>query len=747
MALNDRRESAVYMSIEDKSYIGPTTEVGRVVFGVILNDRGPHNRVVTITSQSEYQRLFGTPDIQKCSQTHYMLNKALEYTGKVLVCRVTPEDSYLSNVVIKDTSGDNLLNISGDFTFESGSPTVLCSDQLLEQINIGDYVYSEVDSETNAIRVISKQTESFTLESSYSGTSGINNLIKDTKTVIIGQYTFSDTSFDALGQSYDGFGQIDCTLEDMEKLTLGSWIYLSTDTSTEARQIISLTESPSATGIVKLDAPYTGTIGTGSVKVFLPFSSYSEPNIVKEENIEQQGNFVYYFYANGAGTYYNDLVIRGVRNFELERMYLDDDGNPFYEHVFMDLYVYKNNENGTQTLLEGPYVVSLTRKTPGNEVIRDFITGSAIYIEDVINNSSQFVRVVTGSQVDLLLDPVTGTQKRLQLMTEMLKDNPVGLNNITRGGLNFSEGTNGTGLYDNFGNINPSEKLYGHVGLAYSGSLESIDGTIEMLPEQIFPAFSIDYIISGGYPAFVQVSAAQLASTREDCHHLADTGLAYNSAASDIYARKTIMPLNNWTTSLYVQYRQMRDNYTGRLIWMSPVYHAIQNHLNVDNKYFIAEPVANIEKGAINDEIKLAYQTNHTIRGDLLDKELNVTVAESDGVYFSSQFTTWKRYSALKRQHIAKFTAYVNKELPKILKDIVQRKATIYWLGQAKFRVDNFFMKFVDGTASERYACLNSFTTNIQFDKTRSELNIYVTFVPILSIERINVFLTIPATL
>lgn len=747
MATNDRRESAVYMSVEDKSYIGPTTEVGRTVYASILSDRGPHKRIVTCTSKAEYQKLFGIPDIQKSSQTHYMLDKALEFTGKVLVCRVTPDDSYLSNVVIKDTSGDDSLIIKGDFTFTKDSTTVSCATELLEQIFVGDYVFSETDTETNAIKVISKGVKSFTLESVYLGTTGVSNLVKDTKTTIPGAFTFVDTSETALGIDYTGYGEVTCSLDDMNLLTLGSWIYLSTDTTTESRQIVSLTETPSATGLVKLDSPYTGTIGTGSIKTYLPYSSYSEPNIVDVNNIDADGDFVYYFYANGAGSFYNDIIIKGVKNYELEKMYVDDDGNPFYEHVFMDFYVYKNNENGTQTLLEGPYVVSLTRKTPNNEIIKDFITGTAIYIEDVINSSSQFIRVVSGSQVEILTNPITGTQKRLQLMTELLKENPVSMNNVTRGGLNFSEGTNGTGLYDSFGNISPSEKMYGRVASSYNGSLTSVDGSIEMLPEQIFPAYEIDYIISGGFPANVQIAAAQLASTREDCHHLADTGLNYNSVASDIYARKTIMPLNNWTTSLYVQYRQIRDNYTGRMIWMSPVYHAIQNHLNVDNKYFIAEPVANIEKGAINDEIKLAYQTNHTTRGDLLDRELNFTIVETDGVYFSSQFTTWKRYSALKRQHIAKFTAYVNKQLPKILKDVVQRKATAYWLSQAKFRVDNFFSKFVDGISTDRYACINSFTTTIDFDKTRSELNIYVEFVPILSIERINVFLTIPATL
>jgi hypothetical protein len=119
----------------------------------------------------------------------------------------------------------------------------------------------------------------------------------------------------------------------------------------------------------------------------------------------------------------------------------------------------------------------------------------------------------------------------------------------------------------------------------------------------------------------------------------------------------------------------MGDNYTGMKFWMSPVYHALQVHLNVDNNYFLAEPPCNIEKGAIGDEIKLAYYTNHTTRGDLLDKELNYTISEANGVYFPTQFTTWKRYSALKRQHISKFVSFLKRQIPVILRDYGQEQA------------------------------------------------------------------------
>ena len=91
MPVTDRREPAVYVTIEDASYVAPTLEIGRTVYAPILCDRGPHNRVVTVTSQQEFRSMFGQPDIRRVSQTFYQIDKALEFTNRALICRVVPK--------------------------------------------------------------------------------------------------------------------------------------------------------------------------------------------------------------------------------------------------------------------------------------------------------------------------------------------------------------------------------------------------------------------------------------------------------------------------------------------------------------------------------------------------------------------------------------------------------------------------------------------------------------------------------
>jgi len=235
----------------------------------------------------------------------------------------------------------------------------------------------------------------------------------------------------------------------------------------------------------------------------------------------------------------------------------------------------------------------------------------------------------------------------------------------------------------------------------------------------------------------------QLAEYREDCICLADTGANEVRYEKDIDNRLNQVPWNSWTSMLYVQFRERFDEYTGSKMWITPVYHALERHLYCDGAYFIAEPVAGIEKGAITEPITLAYRANHTERGDLLTDELNVTIVEPQGKYFLTQFTTWKRLSILKRAHAAKFVAYIRKVIPTLLKDILQRKATQYWINQAQFRVDNFLDNFMEDPATERYSILTKKSVSVEFDDIQSELNVYIDITPIRAIERINVFISV----
>lgn len=681
--ITDRREPGVYVSIEDVSYVAPPSTVGRTVYNVGVCPKGPHNRVVEVTSQGQFQQVFGIPNFYKTSKSHYIMDKAMQLTGRGLYVRVVPENAKQAQVLVKksgNTSGDLVTEIPG--------------------------------------------TASFTWD--------------NTRTVTVDSFT-----------------------PDM--IVVGDWVFNTEETETGvqyAKQVVSITTQEGGTAELLLDSEYSGTAGSSGCYKYAPFNVVNDSGYPSNIDIPDSvagidEDIVYGFYAIGAGSYYNNYKIKGARNVELEKMYTDEDGNVKYPYLFMDLGVYYINDEGFETLVEGPWTTSMVNTTPDGVKIRDLSSGQSLYIQNVINDRSELIRCCVGAAAEELKsknDPQNATALRKQLMMTLSAGSPAATNMIVPGdsGIYFASGDDGTtngeesgqSLYDPFtGNINIDENIECLVAQAYNGSLTSIDGSIEQIREVTYPWYQPDYILTGEWSAATQNAGRQLADYRQDCIHLGDLGYQ-TSYTADLDARLNDVPWNNWTSGIYSQFRKRRDEYTGEMMTISPVYHAIECHLAVDGNYFLAEPVAGIEKGAIAEPIELVYKANHTERGDLLDAELNVTIVEPDGKYFLSQFTSWKRLSILKRMHAAKFVAFVRKMVPPLLKDLLQRKGTPFWVGQGQLRVDNFLSTYM-GNDVEALNVLTDYSANVVFDEDSSEINVYIMLKPVRVIERINVYISV----
>ncbi len=408
MPVTDRREPGVYVTIEDKSYVAPTIEIGRIGYIVILCDRGPHNRIVTVTSLKKFHKLFGKPDYRRTSQTHYLADKFLQYSSKCLICRVVPKDSYWANMGIVENN--TATSVANEYTFTNESTDVIPADDI----------------------------------------------------------------------AYDAF-------------EIGDWIFSNNDVMENARQIVSKDDQDGY--IFVLGANYEGTTSSATAQKFIPYQMTPLISVDRHGDLpETNSETVLYFYANGAGEYYNRITIKGVRNIQMEKMYTTPDGEILYKYLFMDIGVYYNNIDGTETLMEGPWTVSLTRRTIENTVIRNLSTGRILYIEDIINESSDLIRCKSALAAEKLVTDDDAEDRRLQVMLLLSQANPISTTNIAGGGVNLENGTDGTGLYDLSGNysLQPYSPLEGLVKQAYMGSLTSIDGSVEQLPEVTYPWYEPD---------------------------------------------------------------------------------------------------------------------------------------------------------------------------------------------------------------------------------------------------------------
>lgn len=664
--LTDRREPGVYVDIEDISYSEPTFATGRSVFCVGVCDRGPHNRIVSLTSEQEFIETFGKPDFHRTSMSHYCMDKAMQYTNQGLYVRISPDDALIANCIISaNSTPSTTIGSASEFTFTTGSNLITNIDaSVYDDFDIGDWIYSVSDTISESRQIIAKDTNTYTLDSNYTGTSG----------------------------------------------------------STAANKYI----------------PYEITSGT----------------IAYDQKLEVgPANSIYEFFAVGTGKYYNNFVVKGTRNVTLEKQFTDQNGNVKYKYLFMDLAVYEIQKDGTERRVEGPWTVSLIKNTPDGQKIRSLTSGSLYYIEDVINRNSKLIQVVTGQRLqDLYIGTDVDTElARAQVMLLLSIGNPVASTLVVPSvtGAQLQNGYDGTAdiansipLYDAADHLYMDTKIYGLAKLAYNGSLTSYDGSIEQMKEVTYPWFTPDYIITGGWNSDVQDGGRQLAEYRQDCFHIADIGY-HETYEQDLDARLNLSPWNNFTSMLYTQFRKVRDPYTGEMMTITPVYHAIASHLMVDGNYFLSEPVAGIEKGAISEPIELVYKANHTERGDLGDAELNCTIVEPDGKYFLTQYTTWKRLSVLKQAYVAKFVLFVRRSAYRLVKDLLDRKGTDYWTNQAKIRINNFLKKYSTSAATEALKTLKSYSVNVEFDSEAEELNVYIVLKPIGVINRINIYIAV----
>jgi len=537
---------------------------------------------------------------------------------------------------------------------------------------------------------------------------------------------------------------VTCDTTALADLSIGQWVKPSSAEIQSLKQIIDIDTD---TNEITLDVIWDKVDISDTLDTYAQFELISSENIRNINQLDtQDASVLWYFHAVGAGEYYDKIFIKGVRNIELEKMYTDDDGNPLFPNMFMDITINRLNDDNTVSILEGPWSISLVDRTPSGGIIRDVFSGTQLYLPIVINENSETIRCVESFgasqlmslQKDYPYEP--DVQKRLNIISLFSAGQVIGRKTIGHGGVTLNNGSNGH-LFDERGYLNfvGNEEYNSLVARAYNGSLDSEDGSVELISQSLYPAYLFNYVICGGYTAVINNAARTLVDTREDCLLLSDTGRINNNADKEIESRQTDVDWNTWNAALFTQYRYIVDIHTGKRFAVSPVYHAIERHLYTDSSYWISEPVAGIEKGAISEPIDLVYKNNVTKLGDLIERELNPVITEPDGTYILTQFSTWKRLSIMKRLHVVKFIHFLKQSIPPLLKDILQRKATQYWVSQAESRVDSHMRQFLSTTTIDKYATIESYESVVQFDDVRSEINVVLSIKPLRAIERINV--------
>jgi hypothetical protein len=267
----------------------------------------------------------------------------------------------------------------------------------------------------------------------------------------------------------------------------------------------------------------------------------------------------------------------------------------------------------------------------------------------------------------------------------------------------------------------------------------------ETIHEVLYPELDFDYVPDWTSDLDVQASIINFADEIGFTMPIVSLPRA-TSPEKDYKKRVEELYMSSFNTMLYSG-QNNDDHYVsidGKTISCPNSYYAMQIHLAVDNTISITEPAANIVKGQMPvPGTVLSYKAKSKDIEKLRRVQINTIIKEPDGVYFIDQLTAYKAASKLTRANVVKPIHRMRKDLPRILKDLLQHKATTNIINEAQFRTERYMSRWkvdennlVDGIFSE-------IKVTPVFIQEELKLIISIAVTPIGTIEKIEIPITV----
>lgn len=435
------------------------------------------------------------------------------------------------------------------------------------------------------------------------------------------------------------------------------------------------------------------------------------------------------FIAKARGVGYNDLTLRFTPNAEYPKFWADNNGVELFPNTFLDVAIYEKTNSGTRAI-GTPFTVSLLPYDPEtNGAILDPYSGENIFIKDYFTIRNDFIDCIIEGFEDDLTDVVTRTA----------------IFNLLIAGDKNTDGSYSLLIPLKNGHDGSLVDTRGRIVKSISESLQAnFINTDETIREKLYPKFKPAYIVDYTCSPTVINAITNLVDYLESCLNISSFPIAY-TYQTDIDNRANNFGISSWNSMYYTgQFNKAHtDEESGRVIYMPSSYYALENHLIQDAVNSITEPVANIDKGAIRDKTNLSYAPKSAQIEQLRQKQLNSIIIEPDGTYFIDQLTATKKAGVLSRGHVTKLVQQINRDLPTILKDLLQRKATNWVQSEAYRRVDLYMARWLESPNNVKDSAIKWYNIKIIYDETRLTLNILVNFKVIRSIEKIAVQLMV----
>ena len=267
----------------------------------------------------------------------------------------------------------------------------------------------------------------------------------------------------------------------------------------------------------------------------------------------------------------------------------------------------------------------------------------------------------------------------------------------------------------------------------------------EVIHEVLYPELDFDYVPDWTGDIDVMNSIVQMAD--EIGFTMPIISLPrQNEPDKDYTMRIEDVYLSSFNTMMYSG--QYNDNHfmekMGTRISVAPSYYAMLNHLQTDESISITEPMANIVKGQLPvSGAKLSYIAKSADIEKLRGVQINTIIKEIDGIYFIDQLTAYKSASKLSRGNVVKVIHRMRKDLPKILKDLLQRKALENILMSARTRTEKYMSRWLVTDNNTIDGIFTEIDVTPVFVEEELKLIVSIAVKPIGTIEKIEVPITV----
>lgn len=406
------------------------------------------------------------------------------------------------------------------------------------------------------------------------------------------------------------------------------------------------------------------------------------------------------FYPIGRGEWYNKLAIKITK------------ATGYSENVYM-MDIYELPDDTTIPNLVESFTISFDASAKDS-------SGESIFVQDVLDMYSSRIRCKISNNIgttDVAAYDYTAPFNSYVYMTG---------------------GTDGT-MYTANGYVD-WENIQDDLVKAYVGLVE--DPTTGELNENITDKEEMDFsvVFDAAYPSVVKDSIVELCETRGSCFAFLDNG-DNPSPSTALTKRANTHNYTSYRCALYEPFTKVYDSFTGKYIWMTPVYHVVNAFCKTARDKDIWWSFAGLQRGGCTGIKEFRYKLAGGYKDQYKINELNPIMRFTQGGdIIWGNWTAQSVPSALKNIHVVLCLQYIQRTLEKNLKSYIYEFNDVYTWSVIKNNVTAFLSELQTQRALE-YFSVNVEATDYEKrnNKCRVDINLRVTGV----IEIINVNLNV----